>query len=115
MIFKDFYFQEAHLYYFQRDKLEQIVRRFAKKGNIKTYLFQESSFINHFNWVIHNKKSKDRATAISDEYPIDLGSIADSRNILADLELLNADFNLKYEKLLNKNGYGDHLLDIAKL
>ena len=114
--FKDsIFFQEPHLYYFHPETLGQIMRRFTKKENIKISLFQESSFINHYDWAEHNLQSRDRATAITGEYPIDLSSGTDSNNILADLGLLYADFNKKYKKLLNKNGYGDYLLVIAKM
>ena len=109
--FKDYWFQEPHLYYFNPHTLQILLEKFTTEKNVDVKLFQETSFINHHNWIIHNKSSRARSEAIDDNFPIQV----ENTSLESHLNILYSEFNKKYKRLLENFGYGDILLAVAKI
>jgi 2-polyprenyl-3-methyl-5-hydroxy-6-metoxy-1,4-benzoquinol methylase len=110
--FTNFWFQEPHLWYFSEKTLKMFLEKAFGASCVKSInTFQESSFINHYNWVIHNKKSKSRAQATTNSFPltdIDDGPMHDR------LEEIFVEFNIKYKDILQDFGFGDTMLMVVK-
>ena len=110
--FTNFWFQEPHLWYFNQKTLKLTLEKaFGENCVDRIDFFQETSFINHYNWVFHNKKSPSREQATSNSFP--LTGIKNS-SITSDLEQLFIDFNIGYKNILNNAGYGDTMLAIVR-
>ena len=110
--FTNFWFQEPHLWYFNQETLKlTLEKEFGENCVERIDFFQESSFLNHYNWIFHNKKSPSRAQATSNSFP--LASIK-NLSFADDLEQLFIDFNINYKNILNNAGYGDTLLAIVR-
>ncbi len=113
--FKNFWYQEPHLYYFNKTSLQNIIATLTK-SDVYIKIYQETSFINHFNWVMYNTKSNIRSEAISNNFPIPIPVIADENKIIFDeLQGLYENFNEVYKNILQKNGYGDIILAITQI
>lgn len=107
--FKKFWYQEPHLYYYSANTMKNLLQEFVPEIQIDIKVFQETSFINHYNWVKFNSKTKNRSEAISDNFPLKT-----ENDINGKLEELYKDFNINYKKILEENGFGDILLAIVK-
>lgn len=108
--FKNFWYQEPHLYYFNKYSLGNILKTLTNSEiNIDTY--QETSFINHFNWAIHNSKSKMRSHAISNNFPIP----TNNKVVENELNKLYEKFNREYKEILQRNEYGDIIVATAQI
>jgi SAM-dependent methyltransferase len=111
--FTNFWFQEPHLWYFNKETLQLTLEKALGKNCVeKIGFFQETSFLNHYNWVLHNKKSPSREQATSNSFPL---SNIKNLSLSNDLEKLFIDFNISYKKLLHNAGYGDTMLAIVRL
>ncbi len=110
--FTNFWFQEPHLWYFNKITLRLILEKaFGDKCVQSISVFQESSFLNHYNWIVHNKKSSSRDQATSNSFPlVDVSN----HSIMDDLDSLFVNFNMKYKDILENAGYGDTMLAIVK-
>ena len=61
--FTNFWFQEPHLWYFNQKTLKLTLEKaFGANCVERIDFFQETSFLNHYNWVFHNKKSPFKRT-----------------------------------------------------
>lgn len=109
--FKNFWYQEPHLYYYSPNSLKSILKEFVPESKIKIDIFQETSFINHYNWVAHSKQSKMRSEATSDNFPIDID--IEIEEVKEKVNALYAKFNVEYKKILQEYGYGDITLAIV--
>jgi len=109
--FTNFWFQEPHLWYFNQKTLQFTLEKALGENCIdRMDVFQETSFINHYNWVFHNKKSLSREQATSNSFPLtgfEIPSLTD------ELEQLFINFNNSYKNIINKAGYGDTILAIV--
>jgi 2-polyprenyl-3-methyl-5-hydroxy-6-metoxy-1,4-benzoquinol methylase len=111
--FTDFWFQEPHLWYFNQKTLKLILEKaFGENYVAKIESSQETSFLNHFNWVFYNKKSPSREQATSNSFPL---ANVKSLSLADDLEQLFIDFNINYKNILKNAGYGDILCAIVRL
>ena len=110
--FTDFWFQEPHLWYFNQKTLKLILEKALGENCVERLnVYQETSFINHFNWVFHNKKSPSRDQATSNSFPF---TNIKNHSLAADLEKLFLEFNINYKNILNKAGCGDITLAIVR-
>lgn len=104
--YRNFYYQEPHLYYFTPEVLAKICEAASYKL-IKVSGFQQTSFINHFHWLWQRRPQPSRWDCMQSRLPS--GSLqtnlpletADSFQILLD------NFNADYIAWLEKNGFTD--------
>jgi len=110
--FANFWFQEPHLWYFSEKTLKIFLEKAFGAGFVQSVnTFQESSFINHYNWAFHNKKSKSSAQVTTNSFPfIDINDSP----LHDQLEKIFVEFNIKYKNLLQDSGYGDVMLVVVK-
>ena len=111
--FANFWFQEPHLWYFNQETLKLTLEKALGENCVeKIDCFQESSFLNHYNWIAHNKKSPSRDQAISNSFPL---TNINAPSMTNDLEQLFIGFNISYKNILKNAGYGDILCAIVRL
>ena len=110
--FRNFWFQEPHLWYFDMNTLKEVIKKtFGNECIYSLRVFQETSFVNHYEWIVHNNKSISRDQALSKEFP--LACLED--DVKDELDSLFISFNEQYQELLEKNNYGDILLATVKI
>lgn len=107
--FKKFWFQEPHLYYYTPQTLNNLLTEFTTEDKIKIEVFQETSFINHYNWKRFDAKTPLRSEATSNDFPLKTNN-----KINGDLTKLYEEFNIKYKNILQSNGYGDIILAVVQ-
>lgn len=107
--FKEFWFQDPHLYYYSPFTMKNLLKEFVNEEQIQIEIFQETSFINHYNWTKFNSKTSNRSEAISNNFPLKLDN-----NVKHKIENLYEEFNIKYKQILEDNSFGDTLLAIIR-
>ena len=110
--FTNFWFQEPHLWYFNQKTLKLTLEKALGENCVERIdVYQETSFINHYNWVFHNKKSPSRDQATSNSFPL---TNIKNHSLADDLEKLFVEFNISYKNVLDQAGYGDIALAIVR-
>ncbi len=109
--FRNFWFQEPHLWYFDKHSLITIIESAFGVGCIEEInIYQETSFTNHYDWVQFGQKSPSREYATSDLFPL-----RNNNNMLDELDVLFKEFNKNYKLLLEQHGYGDTMLAVVRI
>lgn len=106
--YRDFYYQEPHLYYYNVDSLSMICKKAGFEID-RIYGFQQTSLINNLNWAFLEKPQASRFDCIKPELPsgkinANIPESAKSRfnNFLANM-------NQQYIQLMESMDYADML------
>lgn len=112
--YRDFYYQEPHLYYFTPETLTKACKA-AGFGAEKVFGFQQTSFTNHANWLFLRRPQRSRWDCIQSSLPA--GSLLASVPVSVQSEFneLLADFNQRYQRFLEHSGYSDMIFATIQL
>lgn len=108
--FRDFWFQEPHLFYFSKASLVAMLN-IAGFKILDVSIRQSAGLVNHLNWMIAGKPMKNREAVVSSlpdfNFVENMGSDKDNlQKISSFFEKINSD----YVELLESMGYGDVLM-----
>lgn len=109
--FRDFWFQEPHLFYFTKESLKHIADS-ANLQVVSQFLDQESTLINHLNWMLTGKPMKHRKYVVSPTPPTELVNDIIEYNkdeYSAKLNAFFVDMQNRYKELMGELGFGDVL------
>jgi 2-polyprenyl-3-methyl-5-hydroxy-6-metoxy-1,4-benzoquinol methylase len=112
--YRDFYYQEPHLYYFSPETLTNVCA--AAGFEIKKVQgFQQTSVINHLHWLFARGPQASRWDCIQSRLPA--GSVLDSVDSAGKkaLEVLLSEFNQSYQRLLEQHGFSDMVFATIKV
>ncbi|EHQ36852.1 class I SAM-dependent methyltransferase [Methanoplanus limicola] len=108
--YHNFYFHEAHTFYFTPDSFMQVMRAAGYNGDI--LFFQDYNFLNHLNWILLGKPQKSCHMGLSEpKFPI--VDTVDS-SIKDELNLLISNFDKDYKNILAKYGVTDNMMFIGE-
>lgn len=109
--YKNFYFHEPHLYYFSPDSLRSVIQTAGLEA-VELYGFQQTSILNHMNWIYARKPMRNRLectktelTAFQSEAP---------KELVEDLSRTLDQVNHQYSKLLQQYGYADNIFCVCR-
>ena len=107
--FRDFWFQEPHLFYFSKVSLVAILESAGFKV-LDVSLRQSAGLINHLNWMLAGKPMMNRKAVVSALPDFDFAADLElaSQNSLNVSEFFER-INGEYIELLESIGYGDVL------
>ncbi len=103
--FKDFWFQQPHLYYFTEGTLSKIIHE-AKFQIIEMFPVVEVSFLNHINWMLRRKPMPSRKECMASKLPVDDDAVSE-QGLLDEINALFCRFDRQYMKKLEDAGFGD--------
>lgn len=109
--FRDFWFQEPHLFYFKLESIEEIARAAGMKV-AKNELSQSTGLVNHISWMLTNKPMSHRKFAVSPVPPFNINtdiSDNDAFEMKNRMDDFFEDVNSRYIKMLEEMGFGDVL------
>ncbi|MBX7148112.1 class I SAM-dependent methyltransferase [bacterium] len=104
--YRNFYYQEPHLYYFKPETLSRVCEKAGYKI-VKMYPFQSTSLINNLNWTFLKKPQPSRWDCMQATLP--QGSLkADlPKKVEQNFNAFLNNCNKQYFKFLEENGYSD--------
>lgn len=112
--YRDFYYQEPHLYYFTPETLNKICT--SSGFSVKNIFgFQQTSFINHINWLFLHQPQRSRWDCIQQVLPSDSLINEVPTTVRKEFDQLFMEFNQKYQRFLERNGYSDMIFATIQL
>ena len=108
--YHDFYFHEAHLFYFTPRSLGQVMEKAGMAGEIR--FFQDYSILNHLHWVFRDRPQATCHEGLSSpRLPVDPGAPA---GLKGDLESFWSETDSRYREILARYGYTDNMAFIGQ-
>lgn len=104
--YRDFYYQEPHLYYFTPETLASVCEAAGFRAE-KVFGFQQTSFANHMNWLYLRHPQRSRWDCIQSSLPAESLLTAVPANVRREFDDLLAGFNEHYQSFLERSGYSD--------
>jgi len=106
--YRDFYYQEPHLYYFTTEMLRKVCES-ADYNTVSICGFQQTSIINNLNWVFLHHPQRSRWDCIQSRLPE--GSIREDvpTTLRAEFEDFMNDVNSRYIGFMEEKGLTDML------
>ncbi len=106
--YRNFYYQEPHLYYFTADTLKKVCYAVGFR-NIEAVGFQQTSIINNLNWVFLHQPQKSRWDCMRPTLP--KGAVREdvSASLKKEFEVFMDGINNSYVQFMEKNGLADML------
>jgi 2-polyprenyl-3-methyl-5-hydroxy-6-metoxy-1,4-benzoquinol methylase len=104
--YRNFYYQEPHLYYFNPETLRRVCEA-ASYTVVNIFGFQQTSLANNLNWVFLRKPQRSRWDCIQAQLPE--GTIRSDAPALVHTEYdrLLEDFNERYIQFMEAHGLTD--------
>ncbi|MDA2936658.1 class I SAM-dependent methyltransferase [Acidobacteria bacterium AH-259-A15] len=109
--YRNFYFHEAHLFYFTPRSLMTVMNRAGFEGEV--YFMQDYNFLNHLNWILLGKPQATCHDGLgSSKLPItdDVGA-----ELQRELNTLMETVDKQYKAILAKYGVTDNIAFLGKL
>jgi len=109
--FRDFWFQEPHLFYFTMESITHIARN-AGLDVVRQFLDPDSSLVNHINWMLTGKPMKHRKYVVNPLPPAELADDVvsyDKEKVEAKLNEFFVEMNGRYKELMRDLGFADLL------
>jgi SAM-dependent methyltransferase len=111
--YRNFYYQEPHLYYFTIESLRKVCQ---KVGDIVAlYEFQQTSLINHLNWILLGRPQKSRWDCMQATISREIIQNAIPSSVVAEFDSMLNKFNNEYRSFFETNGFGDMIMCTIKL
>jgi 2-polyprenyl-3-methyl-5-hydroxy-6-metoxy-1,4-benzoquinol methylase len=104
--YRDFYYQEPHLYYFTPETLAKVCEMAGFRAE-KIFGFQQTSFINHINWLFLRQPQRSRWDCIQSSLPAESLMMDVPVAARCEFDELMKDFNERYRSFLERNKYSD--------
>ena len=104
--YRDFYYQEPHLYYFTPQTLTRVCEAAGFRPQ-KVYGFQQTSFVNHVNWLFRRRPQASRWDCIQPTLPTGALLAEVEPQVHHEFDVLMTDFDLRYRSFLEQSGYSD--------
>lgn len=109
--FKDFWFQEPHLYYFTSESIKWLAKE-SGLNIIQNDIDQSAGLINHINWLLTRKPMSNRGVVERPSPSFKINTEIFNNNSAECENKINSFFkkmNIEYLKLLKDMGFGDVL------
>ena len=112
--YRDFYYQEPHLYYFTPESLSSVCAAAGFRAE-KVVGFQQTSFANHMHWLLLRQPQRSRWDCIQSALPA--GSLLPqvAPGVEGEFKALLDDFNQRYQDFLERSGYSDMVFATIQL
>jgi SAM-dependent methyltransferase len=107
--YRDFYFHEAHLYYFTAQSLSAVMERAGFRGRIA--FFQDYNLMNHLHWAFLNRPQPSCAEGLGPAR-LPLGDTPDA-GVRRDLDAFMDRADREYRAILAHHGYTDNMAFIG--
>ena len=112
--YRDFYYQEPHLYYFTPETLKSVCEK-AGFEIINIYGFQQTSIINNLNWVFLEKPQASRFDCIQAILPSDKIRKDIPAHKLAEFDKFLNQVNDQYRDMMEKLNYSDMIFATIRI
>lgn len=106
--YRNFYYQEPHLYYFTVDTLKKVCSMAGFK-KIEAVGFQQTSFVNNLNWVFMRRPQNSRWDCMRPVLPKGAIRVDVSASLKKEFEVFMDGINNSYVQFMEKNGLADML------
>lgn len=104
--YRNFYYQEPHLYYFTPETLGKVCEAAGFK-TAKIFGFQQTSLVNNLNWVFLGKPQASRWDCIQPTLPPRSLREDVSVRVRDEFAKLLTEFNRRYIHFMERSGYTD--------
>lgn len=106
--YRNFYYQEPHLYYFTVDTLKKVCNA-AGFRKVDAVGFQQTSIVNNLNWVFLHRPQRSRWDCMRPILP--KGAVREDipASLKAEFEMFLERVNDNYVQFMEKNGLADML------
>lgn len=108
--YRDFMFQEPHLYYFSPKTLGLLLKKAGFKGKI--YSSQSYNFLNQINWILTGRPQPNASIGMSDSVLVHNCS-KKYKEACEEINRFVVDADRKYKDILVKHFLGDNLIFIG--
>ncbi len=104
--YRNFYYQEPHLYYFTPETLVKVCDS-AGFRVVKVFSFQQTSLVNNLSWLFVGKPQPSRWDCIQPTLPANSIREDVSEQVRVEFDKLLAEFNSRYVDFMERNCYSD--------
>jgi len=104
--YRDFYYQEPHLYNFTPETLRKLCEAASFKP-LAVYGFQQTTLTNNLNWVFRRGPQASRWDCMQSRLPEGSIRAGVPESVKGDFEKMLSDFNSAYVRFVEKSGFTD--------